>query len=112
MPHQKGQSAFLVAWNEVLHVHLLDLVHPVGIDLGWDTARGEIYLFDGFAREVHLTPTDMKRAHVLQRQVTRRDQVGAAHQQTQSRKNARQFKFQHGWISLNFFLNQLCALKL
>src|SRR5688572_27590826 len=67
VPHQERQRAALVLRDEILHIHLLDLIDAVGIDLRGHAARREYDLLDGLARDRVLAPAHVERAHFLQR---------------------------------------------
>jgi hypothetical protein len=64
MPQQQRQLALLVLRQEVLNVHLLDLVLAVRIDLGRYAAGREHDLLDRLAGNLVQPPADMERAHV------------------------------------------------
>ena len=64
MPQQERQLALAVLRQEVLHVHLLDLVGAVGIDLRRHAARREHDLLDRLAGDLDQPAADMERAHV------------------------------------------------
>jgi hypothetical protein len=86
VPHQQRIGTLVVCRQEILHIHLLDLIRAVGIDLCRHSAGREHDLPHLLARDCDKTPTDMKRTHVSQR-----DRLGGAsladHQQRRYRGN-------------------------
>jgi len=67
VPHQKRIGAAFVGRQEILHIHLLDLVGTVRIDLRRNAARREHDFLHRLATDFDEPPADMKRAHVAQR---------------------------------------------
>ena len=66
MPQQQRQPALAVLRQEVLHVHLLDLVLAVRVDFRGHAAGREHDLLDRLAGDLDDTPADMERTHVTQ----------------------------------------------
>src|SRR5262249_39139592 len=65
-PHQERQPASAVLRQEVLHVHLLDLILAVRVYLRGHAAGCEHDLLDRLAGDLDDPPADVERAHVAQ----------------------------------------------
>jgi hypothetical protein len=66
VPQQERQPALAVLRQEVLHVHLLDLVLAIRVHLRRHAAGCEHDLLDRLARDIDDAPSDMERSHVAQ----------------------------------------------
>jgi len=66
MPHQQRIFSLAVLRQEVLHVHLLDLVLAVRVDFRGHAAWREHDLLDWLAGDLDDTASDMERTHVTQ----------------------------------------------
>jgi hypothetical protein len=64
VPHQERQLALAALHQEVLHVHLLDLVCAVRIDLRRHAAGREHHLLDRLAFDLDQPAADVERTHV------------------------------------------------
>jgi hypothetical protein len=64
VPHQQRQLPPGLLLQEILHIHLLDLVHTVRIDLRGHAARREHDLLHRLPGNLDLPPADMERADV------------------------------------------------
>src|SRR5262249_24463562 len=64
VPHQEWQPASAVLRQEVLHVHLLDLILAVRVHLRGYAAGCEPVLLDRLAAKPDAPPADVERAHV------------------------------------------------
>ena len=63
VPQQQRQLALAVLRQEVLHVHLLDLILAIGVHLRGNAAGREHDLFDRLTGNFDDTAADMKRTH-------------------------------------------------
>src|SRR6266853_3824468 len=66
VPHQERHRPAAIRGQEVLHVHRLDRVGAVEIDLRRHPARREHHLLHRLPRDLHIAPADMERAHVAE----------------------------------------------
>jgi hypothetical protein len=69
VPHQQRQLALALLRQEVLHIHLLDHVLAVRIELGERTAGLPHDLAHRFPADLDHPATDMERAHAAQHDV-------------------------------------------
>jgi hypothetical protein len=64
VPYQERQLALAVLRQEVLHVHLLDLIFAIGVHLRGHTAGCEHDLLDRLAGDLDDPSADVERTHV------------------------------------------------
>ena len=63
MPHQQRILALAVLWQEILHIHLLDHVLAIRVELGHGAAGLTLDLAHLLAAHFRDAPADVKRAH-------------------------------------------------
>src|SRR6267378_209038 len=66
VPHQERHRSAAVRRKKILHVHRLDRIRAVEIDLRRNAARREHHLLHGLPRDLHISPADVERAHVAE----------------------------------------------
>jgi hypothetical protein len=66
VPHEQRQLALAVLHQEILRVHLLDLIGPVRVHLGRHAAWREHDLLDRLSTDFDVAAADMERAHIAQ----------------------------------------------
>ena len=86
MPHQQRIFALAVLRQEELHVHLLDHVLAVRVELGERAARLALDLAHLLAAHFRDAPADMKRAHAAQHDVV----VGESRQRNEPQRECEQ----------------------
>jgi len=64
VPQQQRQLALVVLRQEVLHVHLFDLILAVGVHLRGHAAGREHDLLDRLTGDLDDSPADVERTHV------------------------------------------------
>ncbi len=107
MPHQQWQLSLTVLRQEVLHIHLLDLIGAVRIDPRRDAAGCEQDLLDRLSRDLDDAPADVERAHIAQHDhVAQRDRLLGLRERRAGEKNGERRDEQrtrqatHGGLSL------------